>query len=72
MSASITRSAGGNYNAQFTIEGIQRDAGWYIYVSSLGDTVDLTFNITSGGQLQYSTTTTHSNWVSTKLNYQVT
>jgi hypothetical protein len=72
MSASITRSAGGNYNAQFTIEGIQRDAGWYIYVSSLGDTVDIIFNITSAGQLQYSTATTHTNWVSTKLNYQVT
>lgn len=72
MSASISRSAGGNYNAQFTIEGIQRDAGWYIYVSSLGDTVDITFNITSSGQLQYSTVTTHTNWVSTKLNYQVT
>lgn len=72
MSSSITRSAGGNYNAQFTIEGIQRDSGWYIYVSSLGDALDLTFNITSAGQLQYSTATTHSNWISTKLNYQVT
>jgi hypothetical protein len=72
MSVSVTRSSGGNYNAQFTIEGIQRDAGWYIYVSSLGDTIDITFNITAAGQLQYSTSTTHSNWLSTKLNYQVT
>lgn len=72
MSASITRSAGGNLNTQFTIEGIQRDAGWYIYVSSLGDAMDLSFNITAAGQIQYTTLTTHSNWISTKLNYQVT
>jgi len=72
MSVTVARSAGGNYNAQFTIEGIQRDAGWYIYVSTLGDTIDITFNITAAGQLQYSTSTTHSNWLSTKLNYQVT
>jgi hypothetical protein len=72
MSTSISRSVGGNFNAQFTIEGIQRDAGWYIYVSSLGDSIDITFNITATGQLQYSTSTTHTNWLSTKLNYQVT
>jgi len=72
MSASVTRSSGGNYNAQFTIEGIQRDAGWYIYVSTLGDSIDITFDITTAGQLRYSTSTTHTNWLSTKLNYQVT
>jgi hypothetical protein len=72
MSVTVARSSGGNYNAQFTIEGIQRDAGWYIYVSTLGDTIDITFNITTAGQLQYSTSTTYSNWTSTKLNYQVT
>jgi hypothetical protein len=72
MSATVSRSAGGNLNAQFTIEGIQRDAGWYIYVSSLGDTMDFTFNITAAGQLQYSTDTTYPNWTSTKLNYQIT
>jgi hypothetical protein len=72
MSASISRSVGGNLNVQFTIEGIQRDVGWYIYVSSLGDSIDITFNITSTGQLQYSTSTTYTNWLSTKLNYQVT
>jgi hypothetical protein len=73
MSVSILRTSGGNYNAQYTIEGILRDSGWNIYVSSLGDTIDLTFSInTSTGQLQYSSTTTYTNWISTVLNYQVT
>ena len=72
MSATVARSAGGNLNAQFTIEGIQRDAGWYIYVSSLGDAIDITFNITAAGQVQYSSDTTYPSWSSTKLNYQVT
>ena len=72
MSATVARSAGGNLNAQFTIEGIQRDAGWYIYVSSLGDTIDIVFNITAAGQVQYSSDTAYPSWSSTKLNYQVT
>ena len=72
MTTTVARSAGGNLNAQFTIEGIQRDAGWYIYVSSLGDTMDLTFNITAAGQVQYSSGTAYPSWSSTKLNYQIT
>jgi hypothetical protein len=73
MSVSILRTSGGNYNAQYTIEGILRDSGWNIYVSSLGDTIDLTFSInTSTGQLEYSSTTTYTNWTSTVFNYQVT
>jgi hypothetical protein len=72
MSATISRSVGGNLNTQFTIEGIQRDTGWYIYVSSLGDAMDVSFNITAAGQIQYTTLTTYGNWISTKLNYQVT
>jgi hypothetical protein len=73
MSASVTRTTGGNYNAQYTIEGIQRDSGWNIYTSSLGDTIDLIFSInTSTGQLQYSSSTIYTNWTSTVLNYQTT
>lgn len=72
MSVSVSRTSGGNYNSQFTIEGIQKDSGWYIYVSSLGDSIDIIFDITAAGQLRYSTDTTYSNWIATKLNYQVT
>ena len=58
--------------SQYTIEGIQRSAGWSIYTTTLGDTVDLTFSINSSGQILYSSTTTYSGWVSTNLSYQAT
>jgi hypothetical protein len=58
--------------SQYTIEGIQRSSGWYIYVTTLGDTVDFTFGINSSGQLTYSSSTTYSGWSSTIFNYQAT
>lgn len=73
MSVGVSRFAGGSYYAQYTIEGILRDTGWNIFVTNLGDTIDLTFSInTSTGQLQYSSTTTYTNWTSTTLNYHTT
>ena len=73
LSATVSRTSGGNYNAQYTIEGIQLDSGWNIYITNLGDTIDLTFSInSSNGQIQYSTSTTYTNWTSTLFNYQAT
>jgi hypothetical protein len=72
MNVSLLRSAGGNLKAQYTIEGIQRDSGWSIYVTSLGDTIDLTFSILSTGQLQYSSTTTYANFTSLTFYYNLT
>jgi hypothetical protein len=72
MNVSLLRSAGGNLKAQYTIEGIQRDSGWSIYVTSLGDTIDLTFSILSTGQLQYSSTTTYPNFTSLTFYYNLT
>jgi len=71
MNVSLLRIAGGNLKAQYTIEGIQRDSGWNIYVTSLGDTIDLTFNILSTGQIQYSSTTTYPNFTSLTFYYNL-
>jgi len=71
MNVSLLRSAGGNLKAQYTIEGIQQDSGWFIYVTSLGDTIDLTFNILSTGQLQYSSTTSYVNFTSLTFYYNL-
>lgn len=73
MTVILLRSAGGNFMSQYTIEGIQTDAGWAIYTTDLGDIIDLTFSIVSGtGQLQYSSGTTYTNFTSLTFNYQVT
>lgn len=73
MSVSVLRTSGGNLNAQYTMEGIQKDSGWFIYVTSLGDTIDLIFSINNTtGQLQYSSSTLYTNWTSTTFNYQTT
>ena len=69
-SISIKRTSGGNYFAQYTIEGVSRDSGWSIYTSNLGDTLDISISIDSStGQLQYSSSTTYTNWTSTIFNY---
>jgi hypothetical protein len=70
MAISVTATS--SLYSQYTIEGIQRGAGWYIYATTLGDTIDITFSINSSGQLQYSSTTTYAGWSSTIFNYDVT
>jgi hypothetical protein len=72
MTVILLRTSGGNFKAQYTIEGVQKDSGWAIYTTNLGDTIDLTFSIVSGtGQLQYSSGTTYTNFTSLTFNYQV-
>jgi hypothetical protein len=64
----IIRSSGGNFFAQYTVEGIQTDIGWNINQTSLGDTTGITFSILSTGQIQY-TSTNQTNWSSTTMRY---
>jgi hypothetical protein len=40
----------------FTLSGNKTNNGWNLYVSSFGDTSGVNFSITSGGQLQYTST----------------
>jgi len=70
MGISITNS--NSIYSQYTIEGIQRNNGWSIYTSTLGDTIDIVFSIDNLGQLLYTSTTTYSGWVSSIFNYQAT
>jgi hypothetical protein len=59
------------YN-QITLEGVQTASGWSLYTNFLGDIIDITFNITSGGQVQYSSQTNYTSWTSTRFAYQST
>jgi hypothetical protein len=58
-------------NAQYLFEATQTTSGWLLNDTSLGDSVGLTFTITSAGQIQY-TSTNVANWQSTTINYSVT
>ena len=55
--------------AQFTIEGIQTASNWFIYDSYIGDDTGITFSITSGGQIQY-TSTNISGYTSSIFDYK--
>lgn len=46
--------------AQYTLTGIQKAASWNLDQSLLGDDTGLEFSITSGGQIQYTSTNTGS------------
>lgn len=46
--------------AQYTLTGIQKAASWNLDQSLLGDDIGLEFSITSGGQIQYTSTNTGS------------
>ena len=73
MGVSLLRSSGGNFNSQYTIDGIQTDSGWFIYVTELGDSINLTFNIVSGtGQIQYSVSSSYTNFTSLIFTYSTT
>lgn len=70
VSVSVLRLSGGNYFAQYTIEGIQTDSGWFIDDSFVGDTTGISFSITNNGQIQY-TSSNVVNWISTTFTYSV-
>jgi hypothetical protein len=61
--------AGGNLNSMVTIEGIQRDSGWVIFDSTLGESSGLVFTIDSTGQILY-TSLNYAGWVSTTIRFE--
>ena len=71
LSISTLNSVGGNLFTQYTIEGIQNDSGWLIDESYIGDNPSLSFSVTAGGQVQY-TSTNLSNFISTTVKYNAT
>jgi hypothetical protein len=71
VAVKIIRSAGGNLCSMYTIEGNYSSTGWNIYPTILGDNTGITFSITSGGQIQY-TSSNIVNWSSTTIRFSVT
>ena len=71
VTVTVVRSVGGNLYEQFVIYGFQTDAGWTLYTSKLGDDSGFSFNITSSGQIQY-TSTNVTNFTSSTVRYSVT
>lgn len=55
---SVFINATSNIYSAYDLVGIQNDSGWYLSQSSVGDDQLIVFNITSGGQVQYSKQTT--------------
>ena len=71
VAVKIIRSVGGDLCSMYTIEGNYSSNGWNIYPTVLGDNTGITFNITSNGQIQY-TSTNIANWTSTTIRFSVT
>ena len=53
LTATVTATT--NLAETFVLEAVQIEGGWDLYVSSYGDTTNITFSVTSGGQVQYTT-----------------
>jgi len=65
---SVTR---GSTYAHYRLSGIQKAATWEVVQDGVGDDTGITFSITTGGQLQYTSTNTGSN-ATIKFRAQVT
>ena len=68
LTINLTKS-GGNLNEMVTLEGIQRDSGWVLFDTSLGEDTGLVFTIDSTGQIQY-TSLNYTGWVSTTVRFE--
>ena len=68
LTASITADT--NLYETFVLEGVQTDAEWDMYTSSYGDSTNITFDITSNGEIQY-TTPNFPGFIDAIFNYQV-
>ena len=71
LTASLITNTSSLFN-QYTIECIQTSTGWYMNVGSIGDTIDLTFSLTSSGQLLYTCNTNYSGFTSMTFKYNIT
>lgn len=54
---SIIVIASNNLYAQFEIQGVKTDSGWWITNNYVGDDTGVDFSITSAGQIQYTSST---------------
>ncbi len=70
LTATITAGAN-NYFETFTIRGSEINTGWSITTTSIGDSSGIVFSITSGGQIQY-TSTDFPSYTSSVFRYNVT
>jgi hypothetical protein len=66
---SVVVDATANLYEEFNIKGIQKGSDWDISIESVGDDSQVSFDITSAGQIQYNKTTT-AGWVSTTINFR--
>jgi hypothetical protein len=57
--------------AFYTLKGLQKDGTWVLSSSFIGDLTGITFSITSGGQVQY-TSTNIPDYTSSHLTYRAT
>ena len=57
------------YDALYELKGINKNNGWNIYSSYVGDNLGVTFSITINGQIQY-TSTNFADWISTKIKFR--
>ena len=57
------------YDTLFDIKGIKKRSGWIIVYDSIGDYTGINLTITSGGQVQY-TSTNSSGWISTIMKFR--
>ena len=68
VTMSIVILASSSLYSQVTIEGIWKNGAWEIFTSSLGDQTNITFSITSAGQIQY-TSANYVSWISTTFRW---
>jgi hypothetical protein len=71
LTVSIAKTSGGNLYELFTLEANQSETGWELYETTISDITGVQFNITSSGQVQY-TSTNVSNFISSTFRYSVT
>jgi hypothetical protein len=55
LASRLTTSTNNNLYCNFHIRGINKNSSWEIIKSYVGDDTGIEFNITSSGQLQYTT-----------------
>ena len=70
VTLSVNITATSNLYETFVLEAVQLDSEWDLYVSSYGDSTDITFSITNAGQVQY-TTPNYPGFINAIFRYQV-
>jgi len=59
------------YDCLYELKGIKKRTGWVLYVSEVGDNTGITFDITSSGQIRYTSSNMPS-WVSGVFKFRAT